>query len=129
MKSSKNRSERAEAAAETKDTTKSAEVAPKKKKKNRDLSEKAEKKLTEANVTKAAKDEVTERVTKYIYPADVKSSQAKKEWRRKHRAKMADFTKKLNKLKKSTNPADEKQYKTLTKEFNEWKQETLTEPA
>lgn len=127
MKSEKNRSQRAEAATQTKDTTKKAEVVKKKKKKA--LPEEAEAKLTDANVTKAAKDAETERHTKYIYPAEVKTSKDKKDFRRKARAKIAEFTKAINKLKKSTEAGAEKELSKKQKEYNEWKELHLTPEA
>lgn len=124
MKSKKNRSERAEETTVTKDTTNVATTeVPKKKKKK--LGEKGDKELATKNVEKAAKDEATERHTKYIYPAEVKTIKDKKDFRRKARAKIAEFTKKLNKLKKSTEEADKKELTKTEKEFNTWKAEHL----
>ena len=125
MKSSKNRSERAEELAVTNDTTKTVTELPKKKKKKKNLDAKADKDLTTANVAKAAKDEVTDRVTKYHYPAEVKTTKDKKDFRRKARAKIAEFTKKITKLTKSTDEGDKKALKATQAEFDAWKEKNL----
>lgn len=124
MKSKENRSARAEETTTVNDSVKSAEKKAKKKDKNKDkLSPKAEKELSDANTAKAAKDEVTERHTKYIYPAEVKSTQDKKDFRRKARAKIAEFTKAINKLKKK--PEDAKELHKKEKEYAAWKEAHL----
>ena len=125
MKSKENRSERAESATETKDSVKLAEKKSKKdKSKNKDIPKEAKKELESANVTKAAKDEVTERHTKYIYPAEVKTTKDKKDFRRKARAQIAAFEKEITKLGKK--PEEEKALKAKKKEFDAWKAEHLT---
>lgn len=125
MKSKENRSARAESATEIKDSVKVAEKKAKKKnREGKDIPKEAKKELESANITKAAKDEVTERHTKYIYPADVKSTKEKKDFRRKARAKIQAFEKEITRLGKK--PEDEKALKAKKKEFADWRAEFIT---
>jgi hypothetical protein len=108
------------------DPTNVVKKKKKKKKKSGTESITSKENLTEANVTKAAKDAQTERQTKYIYPDDVKTNKEKKDFRRKARATIEAFNKKISKLTKSEAPADKKELKETTLEFNEWKAEFLS---
>lgn len=128
MKKEKTSAPAKETAAETIDTTKSASIeTPKKKKKKKGTksAEKAEENLTEANVTKAAKDVESERSTKYIYAPGMTSRQ-KKDFRRKARATIEQFNKKIKKLTKSQDEADQKELKKVHKEYDAWKEQNLS---
>jgi hypothetical protein len=95
--------------------------APTQKTDKKQSSKKAAQELTKANATKAAKDVTQERLTKYIYPENVKTGAEKKEYRRKMRAQFASYKKKLSSLEKSKEAGAEKELKTVSKDFEQFK--------
>ena len=83
--------------------------------------------LNKANAEKAAKDVLSQRVTKYIYPADVKTMEDKKEFRRRMRAKISSYEKKLRELGRSKDKDAPSQLKELQKDYTNWQKENLTQ--
>lgn len=87
-------------------------------------SKKAE--LKTINAADATKKAVEEKIRKYIYPADAISLKDKKDFRRKMRAQHAQLTKLIHKLKKSKEPAAEKELQKAEKDFNQFKKDHYT---
>jgi hypothetical protein len=125
MKKVKSIAEKAAEMESTDTTTKDPAKEVKKKKKKKKTETQSQENLTDANVTKAAKDIQTERNTKYIYPEGY-SNKDKKDFRRKARATIADFTKKIGKLTKSEDEKSKKELKNINKEFTAWKEQHLS---
>lgn len=82
--------------------------------------------LNKENAKKAAEKVLQDRVTKYIYPENVTTSQQKKEFRRKARAAGSSFEKQITVLTKSKDTEDAKKLKQIQSSFEAWKKETLT---
>ena len=72
---------------------------------------------------KTAEEVVPVRQTKYIYPEDVKTSEQKKTFRRKVRAKFNQMTNKIAKAESAT------EKKKLETEFNRWKKQIYVDPS
>lgn len=79
--------------------------------------------LKKINVAAETKKSVEERLTKYIYPIEMKTPQQKKDYRRKMRGELKKLTSLLNKLRKSKEPEAEKELHKAEKEFSHFTKE------
>ena len=89
----------------------------------------AKKTLTQINLGKAAEkaeSKKDERVPKYIYPADVKTQEEKKAFRRQSRSALASYEKKIAALNKSNEASAKKELEKMQKELTGFKKATYT---
>lgn len=80
------------------------------------------KELDKKNIKDTSKEVLSTKELKYIYPEDITTGEEKKTFRRRVRAKLKAYNKKLKAAE------NDKEVKAIEKEYNNWLKSTYTKP-